>query len=104
MRQRLAPIAARMASSLWRTAARASSRLATLAQAISSTKPTAPSSTSRARRTSSTIDSFMGTTATLSEGSIHLGLALRKRSPTTFISARACASATPGLRRAAASR
>ena len=37
MRQRLAPIARRMANSRWRAAPRAISRLATLTQAISST-------------------------------------------------------------------
>ena len=47
-RLRLAPIAVRMAISFCRAAARASSRLAMLAHAISSTKPTAPSSTSSA--------------------------------------------------------
>ena len=50
-----APSAARIASSRWRPAARASSRLATFAQAISSTRPTAPSSSSNAARTSPTI-------------------------------------------------
>ena len=46
MRPRAAPSAARIAISRWRPVARTSSRLATFAQAISSTKPTAPSSTS----------------------------------------------------------
>jgi hypothetical protein len=49
-RSREAPSALRMAISFPRAAARDSSRLATLAQAISRTKPTAPSSTSRAGR------------------------------------------------------
>ena len=39
-RQRPAPIASRIAISFWRAVARASKRLATLAQAISSTSPT----------------------------------------------------------------
>jgi len=39
-RRRAAPIAMRMEISRWRAAARASSRLAILAQAISSTRPT----------------------------------------------------------------
>ena len=45
IRSRLAPTAARIAISFCRTAARAISRLATLAQAINSTKPTAPNNT-----------------------------------------------------------
>ncbi len=44
MRPRLAPIAARIAISFCLAALRARSRLATFAQAISSTNPTAPSS------------------------------------------------------------
>ncbi len=69
---RLAPIAVRIAISRWRPAARASSRLATLAQAIRSTKPTAPTRISRASRTSPTSASRSGITATLSLLSIHL--------------------------------
>ena len=42
MRPRAAPIAARIAISRWRTVARTSSRLATFAHAINSTKLTAP--------------------------------------------------------------
>ena len=104
-RQRPAPMAARIASSLCRTAARASSRLATLAQAIKSTKATAPSNTSSAVRTEPvTMASAIGTTPTDSVLSIHVGLAARKRSPTTFISARACATVTPGFRRPATRR
>ncbi len=53
-RSRLAPSAVRTAISFERAAARASNRLATLAQAMSSTNPTAPSSTSSAGRTSPT--------------------------------------------------
>jgi hypothetical protein len=45
MRPRPAPMAERMAISRRRPVARTSSRLATLAQAISRTRPTAPSST-----------------------------------------------------------
>ena len=50
-RSRVAPSAVRTAISFERVAARARSRLATLAQAMSSTNPTAPSSTSSAGRT-----------------------------------------------------
>jgi len=56
-RIRLAPRAVRSAISLRRDAARASSRLATLAQAMSSTTPTAPSNTNSARPVSPTISS-----------------------------------------------
>ena len=48
MRPRPAPSAARMPSSLVRLTPRASSRLATLAQAISSTRPAMKSATARA--------------------------------------------------------
>ena len=50
MRARLAPRAARTAISCWRASARDSSRFATFAHAISSTKPTAPMSTTSERR------------------------------------------------------
>ena len=50
MRQRVAPIDTRTAISRERCAERASSRLATLAQAISSTKPTAPISDRKTAR------------------------------------------------------
>ena len=46
-RQRPAPSAARTASSFSRPAERASCRLATLAQAMSRTQPTAPSNSNR---------------------------------------------------------
>ena len=47
---RLAPIAARIANSRRRSVARANSRFATLAQAISRTRPTAPQRIKRAER------------------------------------------------------
>ena len=59
-RRRLPPIAVRMAISRSRVVARASSRLATFAQPISSTNPTAPSSTSSAGRTFPTTRSASG--------------------------------------------
>ena len=61
-RTRLAPIAARTASSRLRAEARTSSRLATLAHAISSTNATAPISDRIAGRTSPTRSSNIGTT------------------------------------------
>ena len=63
MRPREPPIAARMAISRRRPVARTSSRLATLAQAISSTKLTAPPSTSSDCRTLLTSTSRIGSDA-----------------------------------------
>ena len=57
-----APSAVRIATSFCRPVARVSSRLATLAQAMSSTSATEPSSTSTARRTSPTTCFGSGTT------------------------------------------
>ena len=50
--RRVAPSAIRVAISRWRPEARASSRFATLAQAISNTRPTAPARISSTGRTS----------------------------------------------------
>ena len=61
MRPRVAPMAARTAISFCRARARESSRLATLAHAMSSTKPTAATSTTSERRTSPTTCSPSGT-------------------------------------------
>src|SRR5260370_974106 len=57
----LAPSAERMANSRARPVERARSKLATLAHAMSNTKPTAPSSTSKTARTSPTTSVFSGT-------------------------------------------
>ena len=57
---RLAPSAVRTANSRWRVSARASSRLARLAQAMSSTKPTAACSTQIAREALPTISACTG--------------------------------------------
>jgi hypothetical protein len=54
-----APSAERMANSLLRVMERAKERLATLTQAMSKTKPTAPISTSRKGRMSCTMLSFI---------------------------------------------
>ena len=60
MRPRLAPIATRTATSRRRAIALAATRFVRFTHAISSTTPTAPSSTSAARRTSvSTRDAYM---------------------------------------------
>ena len=61
----LAPSAARTASSCWRWQPRASSRLATLAQATSSTSDTAPSRIISGVRVASPITSVTGCTTTL---------------------------------------
>jgi hypothetical protein len=63
-RPRVAPSASRTAISFRRDDDRASIRLATLAAAISSTSPTAPSSTSRAGRMSPVSCSCIATTVT----------------------------------------
>ena len=61
-RNPLAPSAARTAISRWRPSARASSRFATLAQAISSRNATAPNSSQIARRTEPTTSSVSEST------------------------------------------
>ena len=61
-RERLAPSASRSAISFCRTAARASSRFATLAQAMRRTNPTAPSKMRSAGLMSPTTSSWSGTT------------------------------------------
>ena len=104
MRQRLAPTAARTASSCWREAARASNKFATLPQAIKRTNNTAATRTRRAVLTSATTASRMGVTTMPSFFSIHFGLARRKRSAISLISARASPSWMPGLSRAATAR
>ena len=75
MRPRLAPMAARMANSRLRPVARTSSRLATLAQAMSRTRPTAPRRTKSDERTSLTMQSRRGWTAKPSLGPDGSGIA-----------------------------
>ena len=94
---RVAPSARRTAISDCRVAARASSMCATLAQAISSTKPTATSSTVRPSRVWPTTRSLSGTTCTLRLVS---GYAASRRRVTTSTSAWAEAGLTPGFSRA----
>ena len=65
IRPRAAPSAPRTAISRSRLAARASSRFATFAVAMSSRQPTAPSSTYRIRRTSPTTASWSGTASSV---------------------------------------
>ena len=95
---RLAPIAARMAISRVREVAFASSRFATLAQAISSTSATAPSSSRSVGRTSPTIDSRKGTTAALLPWLLD-GYSCSRRPAMAVIWLRASSSETPGLSR-----
>ena len=61
MRSRLAPSAERTAISFCRATVRDNWRLATFAQAISSTQPTAPSNRYKVPRTSPTTCSINGT-------------------------------------------
>ncbi len=100
-RARLAPSAMRMASSCPRSFDRASSRFATLAQAMRSTKHTAPISIQIARRAGPYISSSTGLTVTpsVSEpgGSVDAIC-----DETTFNSASARSGVTPGCRRATA--
>ena len=74
IRQRLAPSTERRAISFWRTAARASSKFATFAQAISSNRPTAPSRVSKLVRRPPTIASCSGMTLPL----IHESFGMRQ--------------------------
>jgi hypothetical protein len=97
MRERLAPNAVRTATPFWRAADRASNMCATLAHAMSSTKPAAPSSTSSVGRTSPTTLSLSGVTVT---PPLVPGNSRSSRAVMVAISARACASVTPGASRA----
>ena len=97
-RCQLAPSAVRTAISFCRPVARVSSRLATLAHAISSTSVTDPSTTSTASRTSPTTDSTSGTTSMVKVRS-RLSFS-RMRPAMAATSAFACAIVTPGFRRA----
>ncbi len=92
-----APNAVRMATSFSRAAARVSRRLATLAQAITKTSATDPSSTSSARRTSPTTCSCNPTTC-MPKLTPRLSFS-RMRLAITPISACACCMETPDFRR-----
>jgi hypothetical protein len=93
-----APNATRTATSRSRAAARASSRLATFAQAMSSTSPTAPLKTRSAGRTSPTRSSFIATTSDCSVAFVS-GYCSASRFSTPASSAPACCTVTPGLSR-----
>ena len=93
MRARLAPSAARIAISCARAAERTSIRLATFTTAISSTRVTAASIASSAKRTSPTINSLTGRMLKLKFLPSKLDFIMR-------VSARACSGPTPRFKRA----
>ena len=97
-RARPAPTAARTTISRPRAEARASSRLATLAQAMSRTKATAPSRTKSVCRVSPTMASCRGVRRTPLSALLR-GYSAESRAAMPVISARAWASETPGASR-----
>jgi hypothetical protein len=98
---RVPPSAARTASSRRRPEARTSRRLATFAQAMSSTKPTAPDSTSRLDRTLRTSRTPTGSTLKPEPGDMPLANFARKSAADVCSRARACSSVTPARSRPA---
>ena len=96
-----APSAPRTAISRSRPAARASIRLATLAQAISRIKTTAPNSSSRRGRVAPTSDSSSGTTvrSEAQVSGIRQGNSGNKAACSRCNSACACAGVTPSFSR-----
>ena len=96
--QRSAPNAVRIATSFCRDVTRARSRLATLAQAISRTKPTAPRRTSSAGRMLPVDSSSSDFTTSVHFVPTAFGYRRRICSANDFISASACFTDTPGLR------
>ena len=98
-RARPAPSAARIASSFRRDNVRVKSRLPTLAQAISSTSDTAARRTTNGVRRSPTSTSWSGITVA-PQPALSLGYSRSSRVEMAVISALACASVTPGFRRA----
>ena len=102
MRPRDPPIAARTAISRVRPVARASSRFATLAHAISRTSATAPSITYSVGRTFWTSTLRMGSTLKLLVAGSACGNFCRKSCADAFSRSFACSSETPGFSRAPA--
>ena len=100
MRHRLAPRAHRIAISLSRAAECASNRLATFAQAIKSTQPTAHKSTNKACRIGATRRSCKPITLTPRSGSSTPGFCASMRLAVAASSAWACAMVLPGFNRA----
>ena len=101
IRPRLAPRAARTAISFCRETPRANSKFATFAQAMSTTKPTAPSRISSALRISPLNCVLKGTRVT-PQLVLKSGYSFSRRAPIVFISICACPSVTSGLSRATA--
>ena len=98
MRARLAPSAARNPISFCRETPRARSRFATFVHAMSKTNPTAPSRMSRALRISP-LNCVRSGTSRMPQLVLKSGYCCDRRAPIVFISACACSSVTPGLRR-----
>ena len=98
-RTRVAPSAPRRAISRSRLVARASSRCATLAQAISSRKPTATKSTTSARRACLTTSCCSGMTRTRISPDWCSGCSARSCRAIPSMSAWACSNVTCGLSR-----
>ena len=105
--QRLAPSASRTAASCDRAVARTSSRFATLAQAISSTSPTAPISTSSGDRALPTVRSRIGDEP---QARVGIGVGVGRvgarvaRARSRPLRLCACSTRTPGAIRATAVR
>ncbi len=102
--RRLAPSATRIAASCARPAARTRSRLATFAQATSSTSPTAPINTSSGDLVLPTVRSRTGTSRRLASGSasVLVGCARAYACAMASTSPCACSTRAPGRRRATA--
>ncbi len=98
-RLRRAPRAIRTAISLCRSAARASSRFATFAQAISRTNATAPRRSMSAGRRSPTNDLEQRLERSCSARAFEFGYCSARRLAMPTTSARACSTLTPGFRR-----
>ena len=99
-RTREAPIATRTAISRPRELPRARNKLATLAHAISSTKPIAPSRTSRNGRIPAPIMAWYGLKLMTSCCPTTLGYLTRKSRVTMSICDWSCSRVTPGFSRA----
>src|SRR5258708_4055869 len=95
---RLAPSDVRMAISFFRARVLASTRLATLAHAMRSTKATAPNKTSSAGRTSPTSCSRKGRSVA-PQPLLSSGYCCSRRAEIALRSSLACATLTSGLRR-----
>jgi hypothetical protein len=98
-RPRLAPSAPRTAISRSRTVARARSRCATFAHAMTSTNPTAANSARSAGRACFTTSSWSGTTRICMPAASWTACSARSCRAISVKSACACAKVTPGLSR-----